>query len=42
MIVSGEKSPELGVYAIDAATGALALLARYPCGQGANWVEIIP
>ena len=28
-------------YAIDAASGALALLRKCPGGKGANWVEII-
>ena len=41
LIASGEKSPTISVYAIDAATGALRLLKQYPVGKGANWVEIV-
>jgi 6-phosphogluconolactonase len=28
-------------YAIDAETGALKAVGRYPAGKGANWVEIV-
>ena len=32
--------PHLG-NAIDAETGALKPIGRYPTGKGANWVEIV-
>ena len=41
MVVSGEKSDTISVYAIDQASGALTLLQKYPTGKGANWVEIV-
>jgi 6-phosphogluconolactonase len=41
MVVSGERSDTISVYAIDAANGALKLLHRSPTGKGSNWVEII-
>ena len=40
-VVSGEKSDTISVYSIDQASGALALLKKYPAGKGANWVEIV-
>jgi 6-phosphogluconolactonase len=41
LIASGEKSDTLSSYAIDAKTGALRLIGKYPSGKGANWVEIV-
>jgi len=41
LIAAGEKSASISVHAIDAPTGALALIDRYPAGQGANWVQIV-
>ena len=41
MVVSGEKSDTISSYAIDASSGALDLLGRYPTGKGSNWVEIV-
>ncbi|HEX6080652.1 MAG TPA: beta-propeller fold lactonase family protein [Methylomirabilota bacterium] len=41
LIVSGEKSDTISVYAIDPATGALSLREKYPTGKGSNWVEIV-
>jgi 6-phosphogluconolactonase len=41
MIVTGEKSETISVYAIDAGSGALKLLQKYPTGKGSNWVEIV-
>jgi 6-phosphogluconolactonase len=41
LIAAGEKSDTISVYAIDASTGALRLLQKYPTGKGANWVEIV-
>jgi len=40
LVASGEKSPTISVYAIEA-SGALRLLKQYPVGKGANWVEIV-
>ncbi len=40
MVVSGEKSETISVYAIEA-NGALKLLQKYPTGKGSNWVEIV-
>ncbi len=40
MVVSGEKSETLSVYAIDG-SGGLKLLQKYPTGKGSNWVEIV-
>lgn len=41
LVAAGEKSASISVHAIDASTGGLALLDRYPAGKGANWVEIV-
>jgi len=41
MVVTGEKSEAISVYAINPADGALAQVGRYPTGKGANWVEIV-
>ncbi len=41
MVVTGEKSDTISVYAIDQASGALKLLNKYPTGNGANWVEVV-
>jgi 6-phosphogluconolactonase len=40
MVVSGEKSDTLGVYAIGA-DGALKDVQKAPTGKGSNWVEIV-
>jgi 6-phosphogluconolactonase len=40
-VATGEKSDTLSVYAIDASSGALKLLDKYPTGKGSNWVEIV-
>jgi 6-phosphogluconolactonase len=40
MVVSGELSDTISVYAIEA-TGALTLLQKYPTGKDSNWVEIV-
>jgi 6-phosphogluconolactonase len=40
MVVTGELSPTISVYAIGA-DGALKLLSQYPTGKGSNWVEIV-
>jgi 6-phosphogluconolactonase len=40
MVVSGEKSETISVYAIDG-SGGLKLLKQYPTGKGSNWVEIV-
>jgi 6-phosphogluconolactonase len=40
-VVSGEQSAMLSSYRIDASSGALSLVGRYPGGKGANWVEIV-
>jgi 6-phosphogluconolactonase len=40
MVVSGEKSETISVYAIEP-NGTLALLGQYPTGKGATWVEIV-
>jgi 6-phosphogluconolactonase len=40
MVVSGEKSDTISVYAIGA-DGGLKLLQKYPTGKGSNWVEIV-
>ena len=40
MVVSGEKSDTLSVYAIGA-DGALKEVQKAPTGKGANWVEIV-
>lgn len=41
MVVAGEKSETISLYAIDGGTGALKLLRQYPTGHGACWVEIV-
>lgn len=41
LVASGEKSPHVSVYAIDAESGALTLRSRADGGRGANWVEIV-
>ena len=41
MVVSGEKSETLSTYAIDASSGALRPIGKYPTGKGSNWVEIV-
>ena len=40
-MVSGELSDTISSYAIDAETGTLKPIGRYPTGKGANWVEIV-
>ncbi|NLS00912.1 beta-propeller fold lactonase family protein [Rhizobium sp. P38BS-XIX] len=40
LVASGEKSENFSVYSIDAASGELAILGRYPVSVGANWIEI--
>jgi 6-phosphogluconolactonase len=40
MVVTGELSDTISVYAIDA-SGGLRLLHKYPTGKGSNWVEIV-
>jgi 6-phosphogluconolactonase (cycloisomerase 2 family) len=40
-VVSGEKSPILSVYAIEANTGVLTLKQHVPAGSGANWVQFV-
>ena len=40
MVVTGEKSDTLSVYAIGG-DGGLKLLKQYPTGKGSNWVEIV-
>ena len=40
MVVSGELSDTISVYAIEA-NGALKLLEKYPTGKDSNWVEIV-
>ena len=41
LVASGEKSDRVSVYKIDQSTGKLGEPARYPVGNGANWVEIV-
>lgn len=41
MIVTGEKSDTISTYTVDAKTGALKLVGKYPTGKGGNWVEIV-
>ncbi|WP_087738311.1 lactonase family protein [Paraburkholderia piptadeniae] len=41
LVACGEQSTHVAVFAIDAGSGALALLSRCEGGRGANWVEII-
>jgi 6-phosphogluconolactonase len=40
MVVTGEKSPTISVYAIEG-DGNLKFLNKYPTGKDANWVEIV-
>jgi 6-phosphogluconolactonase len=40
MVVSGELSDTISVYAIEA-DGGLKLLQKYPTGKDSNWVEIV-
>ncbi len=41
LVVSGEKSATISVYAIDPASGVLRAVGQYPTGKGSNWVEIM-
>ena len=41
LLAAGLDSNQLAVHAIDSATGALALRARYQVGGMPNWVEIV-
>jgi 6-phosphogluconolactonase len=41
IVVSGELSDTLSTYSIDAASGALKQIGKYPTGKGSNWVEIV-
>ncbi|WP_322013426.1 lactonase family protein [Paraburkholderia sp. J12] len=41
LVACGEKSPYVGVYSIDAGSGALSPVSRCEGGRGANWVEIV-
>ena len=41
VVVSGELSDMIATYAIDADSGALKPIGRYPTGKGSNWVEIV-
>jgi len=41
LIVSGEKSDQIGIYALDPESGMPKPLAKYPVGKGANWVEVV-
>jgi 6-phosphogluconolactonase len=41
LVACGEKSPNVSVYAIDAASGALSPVSRCEGGNGANWIEIV-
>jgi len=41
LVVTGEKSAEVGLYAIDPDSGALRRTGAAPAGKGANWVEIV-
>jgi len=40
MVVSGQQSSTISVYAIEA-NGGLKLLNQYPTGKDSNWVEIV-
>ena len=40
MVVSGQQSSTISVYAIEA-NGGLKLLQKYPTGKDTNWVEIV-
>ena len=37
----GQLSPTLSAYRIDAKSGALHELGKYPVGKGANWIEVV-
>ncbi|WP_338525020.1 lactonase family protein [Pseudomonas batumici] len=41
LLVTGEKSPEVGVYAIDPLQGTLTRSSSAPSGKGANWVQAV-
>jgi 6-phosphogluconolactonase len=41
LVASGEKSPNLSVYAIDTSTGALTVKQQVGVGSGANWVQFV-
>ena len=41
LLVSGQESHAVAVYAIDATSGALAPLQRYVVGKNPNWIEIV-
>ncbi|NBA95471.1 lactonase family protein [Pseudomonas sp. R5(2019)] len=41
LLVTGEKSPNVGVYAIDPSRGTLTQHATAPSGKGANWVQAV-
>ena len=41
MVVTGEKSDTISIYAIDQSSGVLKFLNKYPTGKGASWVEIV-
>lgn len=41
MVVSGQQSATISSYAIDASSGALKLVGRYPTGKDSNWVSIV-
>lgn len=41
LLVSGEKSPQVGVYAINPEDGTLSRHATAPSGKGANWVQVV-
>ena len=41
LLVTGEKSPEVGVYAIDPLHGTLTRSSSAPSGKGANWVQAV-
>ncbi|MCM2544977.1 lactonase family protein [Burkholderia glumae] len=42
LAASGELSPFISLYRVDAASGALTPVARVAGGKGANWIEILP
>lgn len=41
LIAAGMGSAGITVHAIDAHTGDLSVVKRYPVGQQPNWVEIV-
>jgi 6-phosphogluconolactonase len=41
LLVTGEKSPDVGVYAIDPKRGTLTRTSAAPSGKGANWVQAV-